>query len=506
MLKKAVILLVFCSTILLAKSLPCQQNDQYFPSIAIDGSGNFVITWVDMREDSLGDIYAQRYNNKNELMGSNFKVNDDKGIARQTAPAIFMDNDGNFVITWEDNRNGHSDIYAKKYLFDGMSITTDFKVNDDEGWIYQKSPVITGDETGNFVIAWRDDRDNGYVIYAQRYSFDAAPSGNNIKVRDMGRHDCPPSIASDRSGNFVITWSGKRGSGYEVLAQRFLSNGNPRGQNFLVHGDERNDSHPSVTCDADGDFVIVWQDMRNTPWYDRANGKSDIYAQQYSRNGGSIEDNFKINDKSGNASQLRPSITSDEIGNFIIAWEDKSDFSGNLYVQRYRGDGTPQGTNSIIYNDNNGGFYPSIASDKAGNFVVTWQVSNGEEHDIYARSYYSNGQPAGSRFKVNDDFNKKNPSPETFTLNLFQNYPNPFNSETTISYMLANSCKVRLKIHNSLGQHIAMLVNERQPAGFYQLIWDGKDVNGLSVSSGVYFYTLVINQSESLTNKMLFIK
>ena len=70
---------------------------------------------------------------------------------------------------------------------------------------------------------------------------------------------------------------------------------------------------------------------------------------------------FKINDKSGKASHLRPSITSDEIGNFTIAWEDKSDFSGNLYVQRYQGDGTPQGTNSIIYNDNRGGFYPSIS-------------------------------------------------------------------------------------------------------------------------------------------------
>ncbi len=46
-----------------------------FPSIATDGSGNFIIAWHDVRNGAI-DIYAQRYSSDGTAMGVNFKVND----------------------------------------------------------------------------------------------------------------------------------------------------------------------------------------------------------------------------------------------------------------------------------------------------------------------------------------------------------------------------------------------------------------------------------------------
>lgn len=73
---------------------------QWVPTIARDPSGNFVITWEDYR-NGYADIYAQRYNSSGDTLGSNFKVNDDIGTASQAVPAIAMDSSGNLVITWE---------------------------------------------------------------------------------------------------------------------------------------------------------------------------------------------------------------------------------------------------------------------------------------------------------------------------------------------------------------------------------------------------------------------
>jgi hypothetical protein len=78
--------------------------------------------------------------------------------------------------------------------------------------------------------------------------------------------------------------------------------------------------------------------------------------------------------------------------------------------------------------------------------------------------------------------------PETFDLE--QNFPNPFNPTTTIRYQLAEPRQVRLTIYNILGQVVRTLVNDVQPAGWYELQWDGTNDHGNPVSSGVLFCRL----------------
>jgi len=67
------------------------------------------------------------------------------------------------------------------------------------------------------------------------------------------------------------------------------------------------------------------------------------------------------------------------------------------------------------------------------------------------------------------------------------NYPNPFNSVTRIEFLLGKSENTTIKVYNSLGKEITTLVNEYLPSGKQAITWDGKDNNGNTVSSGVYF-------------------
>ncbi|MBN1352059.1 T9SS type A sorting domain-containing protein [candidate division KSB1 bacterium] len=73
---------------------------------------------------------------------------------------------------------------------------------------------------------------------------------------------------------------------------------------------------------------------------------------------------------------------------------------------------------------------------------------------------------------------------------LFANYPNPFNSSTVISYSLAQSADVNLKIYNLCGQIVRTLISKNQSAGNYNLFWHGDSDDGQQLPNGIYYYRL----------------
>jgi WD40 repeat protein len=85
------------------------------------------------------------------------------------------------------------------------------------------------------------------------------------------------------------------------------------------------------------------------------------------------------------------------------------------------------------------------------------------------------------------------------------NYPNPFNASTYLIYRLATPGAVRLKIYNTLGQPVRTLVDQYQPAGVYQVPWDGRDQRGAAVAAGVYLTRLFYPGGEQ-TRRMLLLK
>lgn len=83
---------------------------------------------------------------------------------------------------------------------------------------------------------------------------------------------------------------------------------------------------------------------------------------------------------------------------------------------------------------------------------------------------------------------------------LGQNYPNPFNPSTRISWKMAASDHVLIKVYDVLGNDIATLVNEVKPAGIFQVEFDAS-----GLSSGTYFYKLTLNNYTEI-KKMSLIK
>lgn len=76
-------------------------------------------------------------------------------------------------------------------------------------------------------------------------------------------------------------------------------------------------------------------------------------------------------------------------------------------------------------------------------------------------------------------------------------YPNPFNPRTYIPYTLKEAGLVKIEIFNLKGQVIWSETTNHSAAGYFQTNWDGKDVNGNAVSSGVYYYRMTSSKYTS---------
>jgi hypothetical protein len=497
------IFLVFCfSFTLIVKAQGIIKDDflvnddtssehQLGASISMDGAGNFVIVWYDFRNDNF-DIYFQRYNDAGTALGVNTKVNENTGGASQQHPKISMDAAGNFVIVWSDNRNNNYDIYYQRYTSTGGTLGVNTKVNDDAGTAIQWNPSISMDAAGNFVVVWIDERNVDRDIYYQRYTSTGGALGVNTKVNDdAGTADqIAPSILIDITGNFVIVWHDFRSDDWDIYFQRYTSTGGPIGVNTKVNDDAGTNFqfYPTISMDATGNFVIVWQDFRNINW--------DIYFQRFTSTGAALGTNIKVNDDAGSMHQKVPSISMEGVGDFVIVWLDDryGQTDHDIIGQRYFSNGSPNGGNYLIVANgpNNGVASPVVFADNSS-IIFSWQDDRRSEGwDIYAKivNWNWNG--------VTAVIDEGNINPTEFSLS--QNYPNPFNPSTKISFTIPQVSKVTIKVFDVLGNEIETLVNEEKPAGTYEITW-----SAANLPSGIYFYQLKAGSFVE-TKKMILLK
>jgi len=91
--------------------------------------------------------------------------------------------------------------------------------------------------------------------------------------------------------------------------------------------------------------------------------------------------------------------------------------------------------------------------------------------------------------------------------NLLSNYPNPFNPTTTIRFNVPEETRLlsSLRIYDINGRMVQTLVQGEITAGFHEVIWDATNVNGISVSAGIYFCVLQTDQ-QLVSQKMILLK
>ncbi len=268
---------------------------------------------------------------------------------------------------------------------------------------YERAPSVALDADGNFVVVWKDSQTYSSGIQGRRFAANGKPGGPAFQVNTIGyASEMEPSVAADADGDFVVVW---RSYQYDyphhtIEARLFAADGTSGGPQFQVDPTKSYYPQPSVAADADGDFVVVWEDYRDYQDPGTAYGYL-IEGRRFASDGSPAGDSFQVDDATGYANESQPSVATDADGDFVVVWRDFSDyqdpgapFGGLIEARRFASDGTPAGGSFQVGNAATGYARedrPSIAANADGDFVVVWR-------DI--QYYYTGSQIQGRQFTV----------------------------------------------------------------------------------------------------------
>jgi len=209
------------------------------------------------------------------------------------------------------------------------------------------------------------------------------------------------SVSMDAAGNFVVVWQsyGQDGSTYSVFARRIGRDGTSTGE-FAVNTYTTGVQYrPRVAMNGNGDFVVVWDSYPE-------DGDSDgVFARVFDSAGTPRSGEFRVNVVT-TGQQALPSVGIDDAGNFVVVWESYGQDGDGFGImgRRFNSAGAPMGgefhVNSATTSDQ---IFPDVAVDASGDFVVVWQsaAGDGSASGVFGRRFASNAAPEGNDFQVN---------------------------------------------------------------------------------------------------------
>jgi hypothetical protein len=380
--------------------------------IAMDANGNSVVVWSSQNEDGNGwGVYGRRFDPNGNPLGGEFRVNT-YTQGDQTNPAVAMNPNGSFVVTWASNGQDGSGwgVYGQRYDSNGNPVGGEFRVNstthDD-----QTNPSVAMDSNGDFVVAWQSHNQDGsgWGIYAQRYNSSGNPVGGEFRVNSTTHDDqTNPSVAMDPNGDFVVAWQSHNqdGNGWGIYAQQYSALGLPAGGEFQVNtfttGDQ---TSPSVAMDANGDYVITWQSQNED-----GNGWG-IFGQRYNLLGIRQGGEFGVNTYT-QSDQVSPSVTMNSVGGFTVTWASNGQ-DGNgwgVYAAQFSSTGVNLSSDFLVNTTTAGNQqFPSVAISSGGRMIVAWSGNGiGDNNGVFMQEFdtlNSNENPAVDSYNPNGEGN-----------------------------------------------------------------------------------------------------
>lgn len=358
-------------------------------AVASSANGDFMIAWCApaMTGEALRP-YARLYSAEGTAKTSPFPldprvggVDSDEflvgiGLGPTSAAAVWQRRDENFDVVIEAQRLGSDGtLKGSPLLVAKASMET-------------PSPAMAMDEDGDFIVSWNSFHtvgigippfpypvgDIGYSsVHARRYGGDGSAGPDRfVQLAPLrGNYEYQPTIAAiNGNGDYLVGWPVDVGPLRSANMRRYTASGVPL---TLTTSLERNLLKPALQAAVladDGSAIVAYNQAHPTGSHSYSG--YDIYLQRYSalgvRQGAPIlaTDQVVIEDAS---------LAHDASGNLVVAWVGSS--SGyccvprELYFQLIAADGSLRGSSHRVEGFGSG-TSARVASDAQGNFVISW--------------------------------------------------------------------------------------------------------------------------------------
>ena len=328
------------------------------------------------------------------------------------------------------------------------------------------------DQNGNTEIGWNP----GGINLTDNFS---ASSSLQVKTLDDGT-------------GIICLWN-QIGNFADIYAQKVDWDGNKLWETngLIVTDDENDQTNFSFSMnDTQTKALIVWEDFRNGQNF-------EIFGQLLNLENGSLSSEFVqftsvVNDSIDNYMPTVENVTGDE---FMVIWEDGRGYINDdpllingvdLYGSGFKvGQGMTTDINGVPI---------CIAYHKQQNLQITHY--SGEEFFLDWVDYRSSGKEDLANYygRILSKAELLSNEPKCFDcdipteFSLKPAYPNPFNGKVAFEFFMPEKEAVNFRIYDITGRVVTDKLILPDFGGNYRIYWDGMNIAGQLVTSGIYFY------------------
>lgn len=349
-------------------------GDQVFPTLTSSPASDVLICWHGPGEDGLDyDIFGRWIDPDGTVSADEFRVNtwqaDD-----QLDPVVAVLESGDFVVVWlSNNQDGSSEgIFGQRFNADGTRAGEEFRANtfvDDN----QVDPIVTPLSNGGFVVCWQslDQDGSDWGCYGQIIGPDGQKRGSEFRINTntAGLQGDPFPLQME-DGKFAVFWT----DCFDFInGQAFDSTGLKIGGEFQVspYGGFPNWWLAGATL-SDGKIAVFWNCMTE--------GGYDVFGQRLSAGLQKEGESFRVNSRAS-LNQWKSAAAPRPGGGFIVVWQsDGQDGSGQgIYCQMFDASGLPENCEFRVNTDTAGSQeFPAVAALLDGGFIVSWESEGGD--------------------------------------------------------------------------------------------------------------------------------
>jgi hypothetical protein len=374
---------------------------QNAPHVAYNSRVNqWLVAWEDYRDrDASGiDIYGQRVLSGGSLAGQgNFVIYDGPDNQGDVALAARPTTTGaEYLAVWEDQRSGDGLEVVGQRIGAPWGTLNWHDFNISAPLESQEHPRVAYNSTDQqFLVVWQDGRDGNWDIYAQIVLTTGIPITDNIVVQDEAHQLVDPAVAhSPISDTYLVVWDDQDEGDIEG---RVLNADGTLGSALNVFNGAITGTQPAIAYNSTANqYLVVFA-------YQAGVGNYDIYGRLVWAGGTVSGTAFAISDNAADQSlpQVDYNATDDE---YLVVWSDERADVADVYGRRVDADGTPLGSEFLIAHDTDAQDAPSLAWNEDDNeYLVVWhdyRDSGTTGADIYGRRVGADGSLPGSEIAL----------------------------------------------------------------------------------------------------------
>jgi hypothetical protein len=341
-------------------------------------------------------LFAMQASAQIEPVGGEIAVAQAPGVF-QRGPAIAASQTGNFLVVWQRFTGGSEgwDLFGRIYSRDGVLLGSEFAINTTTAGCQQR-PAVAADRSGNFVVAWESDGQDGSgkAIIARRFASDGSALGGEILVNETTAGDQrSPAVARNPSGAFFIVWqsdgTSPDGDGWGVFARGFDAAGTAASPEKLVNATTVGSQTGPAVVWLDGSpdrYAVVWQSQGQD------GSGSGVYRRTLTL-GGLAQSSEESVSVTATGSQTHPAVVADASGNFTASWWT----AAGPVARRFSVASVPLGGEVSISGPTS---HSALAGGTGGDFVAAWETGAAGIMTIQAQFFDHRQIPHGPALEV----------------------------------------------------------------------------------------------------------